>query len=401
MTTTVFRGGSVFDVHSAEFQLADVLIEDDRVVEVGSDLDADNEVDCSGKWVMPGLIDTHVHLMFPHVDLFRHAQTPFSYRFFQAIPSMAATLGTGITTVRDAGGADLGVKQAVVDGIVPGPRMQIALTLLGQTGGHSDDWMPSGAHIPLLPDYPGMPTSIIDGPDEARRKVREVLRAGADVVKVATSGGVLSPTDDPTHPHFGMDELETIVGEAAIQGRWVMAHAQATEGIKNAVRAGIRSIEHGIFLDDEAIAMMIEAGTWLVPTLVAPVGVVKAAEAGAGIPEASVRKAREVIEVHRASFAAAVDAGVKVAMGTDSGVTPHGLNLDELPLMEAGGMLPADVLVASTLGAAQLMGWDDRVGSLDPGRFADVVVTHRNPLEDLSATRDSISGVWKGGIGVA
>ncbi len=401
MTRTVFAGGSVFDPASGSFQAADVLVSDSRVVDVGGDLDGDDGIDCAGRWVLPGLIDAHVHLMLPHVDFGLLAQTPFSYRFFQAIGSMAATLATGVTTVRDAGGTDLGVKRAVEAGLVAGPRMQISLTMLSQTGGHGDGWLPSGAHLDLLPTYPGMPGSIVDGPFEMRRKVREVLRAGADVIKVATSGGVLSPTDDPTHAHFAMDELEVLVAEAASQGAFVMAHAQATEGIKNAVAAGIRSIEHGIYLDDEAIDRMREAGTWLVPTLVAPLGVVRAADAGAAIPEQSVRKAREVVEAHADSFRRAVAGGVRVAMGTDSAVTPHGRNLDELPLMAAGGMSPVDVLRAATTGAAELMGWEDRVGSLEPGRHADLVVCDADPLADLAGVRDSIVGVYQGGRRVA
>jgi imidazolonepropionase-like amidohydrolase len=394
---TVFAGGSVFDARTGTFQSADVLAEGERIVDVASGLDGDEVVDCAGRWVMPGLVDTHVHLMLAHVDFLRLAQTPFSLRFYEAIGSMQATLGAGITTVRDAGGADLGLKTAVDRGLVPGPRMQISLTLLSQTGGHGDDWMPSGFHLPLLPTYPGMPSAVVDGPDEMRKKVREVLRAGADVIKVATSGGVLSPTDDPTHAHFGPAELEVLVAEAATQGAFVMAHAQAAEGIKNAVRAGIRSIEHGIYLDDEAIELMVDAGTWLVPTLVAPLGVIRAAEGGASIPEGSVRKAREVVAAHEDSFRRAVAAGVKVAMGTDSAVTPHGENLDELPLMADGGMAPSDVLRATTIVAAELMGWDDRVGSLEPGRFADVVVLDADPLDDLAGMKESIEGVWKGG----
>lgn len=397
----VFAGGSVFDASSGSFQTADVLVEGDRIVDVGADLDGDQIVDCAGRWILPGLVDAHVHLAFAHVDMFRHAHTPFSYRFYETIESMRATLATGVTTVRDAGGADLGTKLAVERGVVDGPRMQISLTMLSQTGGHGDDWLPSGARMRLLQAYQGMPDSVVDGPDAMRRKVREVLRAGADVIKVATSGGVLSPSDDPKHAHFAPDELDVLVAEATAQGRFVMAHAQATEGIKNAIRAGIRSIEHGIYLDEEAIGMMLEAGTWLVPTLIAPIGVIRAAEAGARIPEASVAKAREVVEVHRASFAAAVDAGVRIAMGTDSGVTPHGANLDELPLMAEAGMTPADVLAATTVGAAELMGWEDRVGSVAPGRFADLVLLDADPLADLAGMRGSIHAVWKGGQPVA
>ncbi|NQV07827.1 amidohydrolase family protein, partial [bacterium] len=221
--------------------------------------------------------------------------------------------------------------------------------------------------------------------------------AGADVIKVATSGGVLSPRDDPRHAHFGADELDVLVAEATSAGIWVMAHAQAVDGIKNAVRAGIRSIEHGIYLDDEAIQMMLDKGTWLVPTLVAPTGVLKAAEMGARIPEASLRKAAEVIEIHKDSFRRAVEAGVKVAMGTDAAVVPHGTNLDELALMYAGGMTPEDVLVATTRSAAELLGVESDSGTIEVGKRADLVAVAGDPLA-FDGYRERISGVWQSGV---
>jgi hypothetical protein len=290
MTRTVFTGGSVFDGTSAPPSPGDVVIEDGLVVEVGVGLDGDVEVDCSGATVLPGLIDCHVHVMVTDVDSLRMAYTPFSYSFFQAAQNLRRTLEAGITTVRDAGGADLGVKKAVEDGLIDGPRMQISVGPLSITGGHGDDWLPSGTHLEFFVPHPGRPSGLCDGPDEVRRTVRQMLRAGADVIKVHTTGGVLSPTDDPRHAHFSPAELDVMVAEAAAQGATVMAHAQGAEGIKNAVRAGIRSVEHGIYLDDEAIELMLRHGTWLVPTLSAPLAVIRAAEAGASIPESSVRQ---------------------------------------------------------------------------------------------------------------
>ncbi len=396
MTRLLFRGGTVFDGTGAPAALADVTIEHGRIVEVGPGLDGDQAIDCTGSHLLPGLFDTHVHVMLSHIDMWRMVQTPFSYRFFEASKNLAATLQAGITTVRDAGGADLGVKQALADGLIAGPRMQISLIMLSQTGGHGDGWMASGGTVDLFPPYPGMPESIVDGIDDMRRKVRELVRDGADVIKVATSGGVLSPRDEPTHAHFRLAELEVLVEEATAAGISVMAHAQATVGIKNAIQAGIRSIEHGIYLDDEAIEMMLERGTFLVPTLVAPTGVLRAAAAGAQIPEASLTKARDVIESHRDSFGRAVAAGVKIAMGTDTGVTPHGENLAELALMVEGGMTPHEALVATTRTAAELMGLDDELGTLEPGKRADLVMVEGDPLE-FGELPDRITQVWKDG----
>ncbi len=230
---------------------------------------------------------------------------------------------------------------------------------------------------------------------------REILRAGADVIKVATTGGVLSPTDDPRHTQLTPAELEVLVTEAAMQGRYVMAHAQGTEGIKNAVRAGIRSIEHGIYLDDEAIELMLANGTWLVPTLVAPVSVIRAAQAGASVPESAVRKSKEVIEVHVDSVRRAVAAGVKIAMGTDSGVGPHGTNLDELPPLMAGcGMSPGQVLAATTSSAAELLGYGDQFGRLATGYRADLAIVAGDAYE-LNHLAANVSQVWKNGQLVA
>jgi imidazolonepropionase-like amidohydrolase len=274
--------------------------------------------------------------------------------------------------------------------------MQISIAMLSQTGGHGDDWMASGANVPLFVEYPGSPSGLVDGPEEMRRKVRELIRDGADVIKVATTGGVLSARDDPRHAHFSEEELEMLVTEASKAGRWVMAHAQGTEGIKRAIRVGIRSIDHGIFLDDEAIQMMIDRGTWLVPTLVAPTGVITAAEAGAQIPEASIIKAKETIDIHRESIKRAYEAGVKIAMGTDTGVTPHGENLKELELMAGLGMKPGEVLRATTITAAELMGLEKELGSIEEGKRADLVVVEGDPY-DFKTLSERIEVVVKDG----
>ncbi len=396
MSRVLFAGGRVFDGSGAAPARADVLVIDGLVEDVGTGLDADTVIDCTGTTLLPGLFDCHVHVTVSDIGLLHRVQEPFSYQFFGAARNLARTLAVGITTVRDAAGADLGIKQAVEDGLIPGPRMRISIGLISPTGGHGDGWTPSGHCVPLSQPHPGRPASIANGPDEMRRVARELLRAGADVLKVCTTGGVLSPRDDPRHVQFTPAELDVLVTEAAMQGRYVMAHAQGSEGIKNAVRAGIRSIEHGIYLDDEAIELMLANDTWLVPTLVAPVNVIRAAEAGVPLPDAVVRKAKDVVEVHRESVRRAAAAGVRIAMGTDSGVGPHGTNLDELPLMADCGMPPSQVLAATTSSAAALLGFGDELGRLAPGYRADLVVVDGDAL-DLAGLAGRVRQVWQDG----
>ena len=397
MTRLLFTNANIFDGTGSPLSEGQVLVEDGTILEVGSGLDGDEEIDLGGRALLPGLFDTHVHVAISHIDTWMLLHQPFSMEFYEAARNLRLTLDAGITTIRDAGGADLGVKEAVATGMIPGPRMQVSLIMLSQTGGHGDGWLASGNTTELFIPHPGRPSGIVDGPEEMRLKVRELVRAGADVIKVATSGGVLSPRDDPRHAHFAMDELEILVAEARAAGIWVMAHAQGTDGIKNAIRAGIRSIEHGIYLDDEAIEMMLEHGTYLVPTLIAPTGVKRAADAGAAVPEAMVRKAEMVIEAHRDSFRRAVAAGVKVAMGTDSGVTPHGENLLELQLMAEGGMSPEAVLQATTATAAELMGVDGDSGTIEVGKRADLVAMDGDPFS-FQDFRQRICAVYQAGI---
>jgi imidazolonepropionase-like amidohydrolase len=393
---TVLTGGEVFDAVGGTIAAADVAIEGERIVGVAAGLDGDASVDCAGLTLLPGLFDCHVHMTFSgDLDWLRSLQRGFSYQFFEATRNLRRTLDIGITTARDAGFSDIGVKQAVEDGVVEGPRLRIAVTLLSQSGGHGDGMMPCGVDV-NPPSYPGMPSSVVDGAANVRARVREVLRAGADQIKIATSGGVLSPTSDPRLAQFLPDEIAEIVAVARAAGTYVMAHAQSSAGIKNALRAGVRSIEHGVYLDDEAIDLMLRNEVWLVPTLIAPRGVLDAIERGEQLPDRVIQKAHEVAEAHTDSFRRAVAAGVRVAMGTDTGVTPHGENLRELTLMADGGMSPAAVLQATTLEAARLMRLADELGSLEVGKRADVVAIEGDALSfgDLASR---IRQVWKDG----
>ncbi|CAN5580772.1 amidohydrolase family protein [soil metagenome] len=402
MSSILFHGGTIFDGTGAEPAEADLLVVDGRIAEVGPRLgddpgvEPDELVDCTGHTVLPGLFDCHVHVLFDQVNTLQVLQTPFSYPYYQAIANLRATLHTGVTWVRDAGGADLGVAQAVRDGLITGPRMQVALTMISQTGGHGDGVQPCGADVPMFGVHPGRPRGVVDGPDEMRRLVRELVRTGADVLKLATSGGVLSPRSDPRRGHFRDEEIATLVAEANAAGLFVMAHAQATDGIKVAIRNGVRSIEHGIYLDDEAIEMMLEHGTWLVPTLSAPRAVLAQADAGVALSDAVLRKARMVSQAHDDSMRRAIAAGVKVAMGTDSGVGPHGDNLEELALMAQVGMPPRDAWVASTGSAAALLGVDADFGTLESGKVGDVVLLQGN-VDDLDHLRQRVHSVYQAG----
>lgn len=405
MTLTLLHNATLID-GNGEPPVPDaaLLIDGERITAVGplSSLDIPREtqrIDLNSATLLPGLIDTHVHVMLQEINIGQMLATPFSLRFYQSTHYLRNLLEAGITSVRDAGGADLGVKQAIESGLISGPRMQISISVLGITGGHIDFWMPSDTHINLFPPYPGFPDGICDGVAEVRKKVREVLRAGADVVKICATGGVMSPTDHPEFTQFSMAELEAIVEEARFRkGIKVMAHAQGAEGIKQAVRAGIHSIEHGIYLDDEAIELMLSHGTYLVPTLLAPLYVLEAGQEK-GMPAHAIRKSEEVFEIHSESISKAHKAGVKIAMGTDSGVMPHGTNLRELGLMVAVGMSPMEALVATTRTAAECMGWEDKLGTLEVGKLADVVVAGCDPLADIRELEKSenIQMVFKGG----
>jgi imidazolonepropionase-like amidohydrolase len=392
---TLFSGGSVFDAASATVAPADVVVEDGLVLEVGPGLDGDEAVDVTDRVLLPGLFDAHVHVTFTHLDAGRALFEPFSLRWFQAVENLRATLAVGITTARDAGYTDDGVKQAVDQGLVPGPRLRIAVAMVSQTGGHADDWLPSGALTEVT--YPGIPHTLVDGRDSARRVVRALIRAGADQIKVATTGGGLSAHTDPHRSQLRDDELAEIVVEAAAAGRDVMAHAHAASGVVAAVRAGVRSIEHGTLLNEEAVALMAERGTFLVPTLSAPYGVLEAAAAGASLPTGAEAKARELIESHATSFAMALDAGVPIAMGTDAPVWPHGRNLEELGRMADAGMAPLETWRAASLTAARLMRLDHELGSLEPGKRADLVVL-AGDLEDLGDLAGRVEQVWKDGV---
>jgi imidazolonepropionase-like amidohydrolase len=379
-----------------------VVIEDGRVTGAGrratiqAPRDAET-VDASGLTILPGLIDCHVHLtsLGEGLDFARELTTPPTLELMRAVRAARKTLEAGFTAVRDAAGSPAGIRMAIDAGYFAGPRMFVTVSALSQTGGHTDSHFMCGADLDIpLPDRPYM---VVDGVEAMRLRVREVLRAGADWIKLCTSGGVLSPGDQPHHSALTLDEIRAAVEEAATQGRKVMAHAQANAGIKNALKGGVATIEHGIWLDGDAIEMMLDGGNALIPTLVAPQWVIRHAEAGK-MPVYAAVKARDVVNDHTASIRMAVEAGVTIAFGTDTGVGPHGTNGEEFLLMQQLGMEPIDCIRAATTVAARTIGMEG-VGTLEPGSWGDLIGVPGDPVADLTllSNPDQVHLVVKGG----
>jgi imidazolonepropionase-like amidohydrolase len=404
--TLAITNGTIIDGSGDDPLMGTMLIEGERITALGRQnqvtipRDA-TVIDAMGGSILPGLIDCHVHFLLEYPDILRGLITRPSLHLLQAIPRMRATLEAGFTTVRDAGGSPAGLKIAVERGIVVGPRMQVAISIISQTGGHADGFFPCCVDIGFF----GMrlydvPVGVADGVEEVRKTTREILRAGADWIKLATTGGVLSASDTPTSSQLTVEEIATAVYEAAAQEKRCMAHAQGSQGIKNALLAGVASIEHGVYLNDELIDLMLKQDVYLVPTLVAPVAVVEFAKDHPDIlPPMMATKAAGVIEAHQQSFRRAVEAGVKVAMGTDSGVGKHGENGRELVLMAENGMTPMQAIVSSTANAAQLLHVDKDLGTLEVGKLADVVVVDGDVLNDIRKIADpgNVKLVLKGG----
>jgi imidazolonepropionase-like amidohydrolase len=387
MTRTVLAGGAVLDPVAGEVHDTDLAIEDGLVTELGDGLVGDERIDVTGSTLVPGLIDCHAHMAFADGDTLRGEHLP-SYRLLRAVPHLAATLRLGVTTVRDAWGADAGIRAAIDDGAVLGPRLVISLAQLCGTGGIGDHFSTvTGTDTSYL-GSPWLPGGVFDGPAEARAAVRRMVRSGADVIKVAMSGSVTR--SDFEHLQIAEDEIREIVAEAARHDLPVMAHAHGARAAESAARAGVRSIEHGTFLDEQAVGVMLENETWLVPTLLGSHGEPPDPERPAWVTAAQAASAR--------SFAMALDAGVPIAMGTDCPVSPHEDRLDELTLMHQLGMDAIAVWRACTSDAARLLDRPD-LGLLEPGRRADVVAVEGDPwsFEDLD-TR--IRHVWKDGVEV-
>lgn len=374
-----------------------VVIEGTKIKDITADPTPPNAevIDMKGYTILPGLVDAHLHLGWngePNIET-KMLKELLPMTALKAYVNAKNDLLAGFTTVRslgDRGYIDVALKKAVEDGVVDGPRMKVAGQAISMTGGHGDMW--------LAPEVTssGFGT-IADGIEEMRKAARYQLKMGADFIKLMATGGVMSEGDEPGSPQLTEEEMRTAIEEAHKAGKKTAAHAQGTEGIKNAIRAGIDSIEHGIFLDDEAIQMMKDRGVFMIPTLSAVFNIKKHGKE-AGIPEYAVRKVEQIMEAHLESFRKAYKAGVKIALGTDA-ATPfnkHGENAQELELMVNAGMDPLDAIMAATKGGAELLSMSDLIGCVEPGKEADIIAVKGNPIEDISLLKN-VKFVMKAG----
>lgn len=401
---TVIHAGRLIDGRNAKaVNEVTIVVEDGRIVNVAagyqSPKEGDRLIKLTEHTVMPGLMDMHTHLMS------QHSKDSYTERFFMEQADFALrstsfariTLMAGFTTVRDLG--DNGVnsvalRKAIQQGWIPGPRIFTAGKSLATTGGHAD---PTNA---LRGDYrrdPGPLEGVVNGAEDARKAVRQRYKDGADLIKLTATGGVLSLAANGLNPQFTDEELHAVVATARDYNMIVAVHAHGTEGIRRAVLAGVDSIEHGTFMTDEMIKLMIEKGTYWVPTLLAGEWVSEKAKESGYFPEVVRPKAAAIGPEIRATFTKAQASGVKIAFGTDTGVSPHGENAREFELMVACGMTPMRAIQSATLEAARLLKIDDRLGTIEPTKLADIVAVRGNPLDDIRLMRE-IGFVMKDGV---
>jgi imidazolonepropionase-like amidohydrolase len=394
----LIKAGRLVDVRSGRV-LTDqaILIEGDRIKQVGpaGSVQAPagaHVIDLSNATVLPGLIDCHTHLTGePGHNGYEALGISIPREALYGAKNARLTLEAGFTTVRNVGASgysDIALRDAINAGDVPGPRIDASGPPIGVTGGHCDESL-------LAPEFNHRGDGVADGVPALMQKTREIAKYGADCIKICASGGVLSKGDSPEALQFSDEEIRAVVAEAHRLGRKVAAHAHGAAGIRQAVLAGVDSIEHGSFIDDEAIRLMKEKGTYLVPTLYLGEWFMDNYQR-LHVPDFMVEKAKVVLPAARQNLARAFKAGVKVAFGTDSAVYPHGLNGREFAVMVRLGLTPMQSIQAATVNAADLIGWSDRVGSIEPGRLADIIAVTGDPTMDVTVL-EHVSFIMKGG----
>ena len=395
---TVIKAGSLFDSRSGDVS-RDVLIviEDERIVAV---MDGDEEIpdeaeviDLSDSFVLPGVMDMHTHVVGNLANNYfaGYFQSPHRATI-GGVVNAEKTLMAGFTTIRNVGAGDymdVALRNAINDGEVPGPRMAVSGPSLGITGGHCD-------RNSLNSSFEERSDGVADGPWAVREKVRKNVKYGADLTKFCATGGVFSKGTKVGMTQYTLDEMEAIVDESHMHGRKVAAHAHGTEGIKRAIVAGVDSIEHASFLDEEAVRMGMERGTFFALDIY---NTEYTLERGAenGVPEENINKEREVGTRQRQSFTLAVEMGAKVVFATDSGVYPHGDNGKQFARAVRFGMTPVQAIQSATSLTAELLGWEDQVGAIEEGLYADIIAVHGDPLDDISELED-VDFVMKGGV---
>jgi imidazolonepropionase-like amidohydrolase len=398
--TYVLRSARLFDGTSDTLLEPGVIVVSNGMIQsVGSRAvpSGGAVIDLGDATLLPGFIDAHTHLTDDFNPDYNGArllglERPVSEKAIRATVNARKTLLAGFTTVRDLGSSDfidVGLRNAIDANLVPGPRMLVSVHALGSTGGHCDD----GAGFRFGIFHESRPEDgVINSPAEARYAVRFNIKYGADIIKTCASGGVLSPTDDVDAPQLSQAELDALVEEAHALRRKTAAHAHGAEAAKRAIRAGIDSIEHGTFLDEEALRMMHDRNVFLVPTLATRIGL-----AESKFPPLVEAKAARAVKQQDTMVKLALSLGVKIALGTDAAVYPHGDNAVEFVLMAADGMTPAQSLRAGTSSAAQLLGLQEKLGALKPGMAADIVAVPGNPIADIKVVQ-SVIFVMKNGV---
>lgn len=401
---TYIHAGRMIDVKTKKVLTEQtIVIEGDKILSVNSGYQnpgaEDNAVDLKNATVMPGLMDMHVHIESQtsptrYVDGFRDNEADVAYK---ALPYAHITLMSGFTTVRDLGGSgvNIALRNAINSGLVVGPRIYTAGKSIAPTGGHADPT--NGVRRDLMRD-PGPDEGVINGEADARKAVRQAVKYGSDVIKVTATGGVLSVARDGSAPQFQQDELDAVVRTAKDFGIHVAAHAHGDEGMKRAVKAGIHSIEHGTLMSEETMEMMKAAGTWYVPTVTAGMSAAEYAKIPGYYPPVVRDKAMQIGAQIQKTFEKAYKKGVKIAFGTDAGVFPHGENYREFLYMTEVGMPNLEAIQSATLNAAQLLGIEDKLGTIEAGKIADIIAVSGNPEEDIKVMKDVIFVMKEGKI---